>query len=88
VPFSVKNTGDDFPRTSPRHHVLIGLIPASMVCWLSHGHLCRLSGDATPMIPQSPFIEHGTDPGCVGEGCPLHLFHHSDPAYPAFPTGQ
>jgi hypothetical protein len=67
VPFSVKETGDGLPRKSPRHNILTCLFPSSMVGWLSHGHRCLPSGDATQMIPLPMFIENGTDPGCCGE---------------------
>jgi hypothetical protein len=58
----VNETGDGHPRQSPRHHVLTGLVPASMVCWHSQGHRCLHSSDSTQMIPQPTFIENGTDP--------------------------
>jgi hypothetical protein len=50
------------PRESLRHHVPTGLAPSSTLCWLSQGHRWLPSGDATRMMPQPPFIEHGTDP--------------------------
>ncbi len=67
VPFSVKETGDGLPHQSPRHNVLTGLVPSSMVCWRSQGPQCLPAGHATPMMPQPPVIENGTDPGNFDE---------------------
>jgi hypothetical protein len=52
VPFSVKETGDELPRQSPCHSALTGPILSSRVGWLSQGHRCLPSGDATLMMPQ------------------------------------
>jgi hypothetical protein len=64
VLFSVKETGDGLPRYSPCYNVLTGLVPSSTAGWLSQGHRCLASGDATPMMPQPTVTENGTDPGC------------------------
>jgi hypothetical protein len=71
VPCSVKEKGDGRLRKIPRHNALISLVPPSMGGWLSHGHRGLPSGDATQIIPQPPFTEHGTDPGNFGELCLL-----------------
>ena len=40
-----------------------------MVRFLSHNHRCLPPGDSTPMIPQSTFIENGTDSGNCDRVC-------------------
>ena len=67
VPFSVKETGDGLPRQSPCHNVLTGLVPSSTVGWLSQGHRCLPSGDATPMMPRRSAARG--EPSTAGCGC-------------------
>jgi hypothetical protein len=64
----MKDKGAGLPCKSPCHNVLTRLVPASMVCWLSHGHRGLPSGNSMQMNPQLAFIENGTDPDNYDEG--------------------
>ena len=62
VPFSVKEIGDGPLRKSPHHNARTYPVPSSIIGWLSQGHRCLSSGDATPMMLQPTVTENGTGP--------------------------
>jgi hypothetical protein len=60
--------GEGCPRHSPRHHARTVLVPFSRVYSLLRGSRRLPGGSSRLMRASLTGIEHGTEPGNVGEG--------------------